>query len=643
MKQVIRKLAETPERLRYQTLRNAKRGNYETWLLQQEHAQKMREELEALDGEDHMSEGYFGEQPIRAIQIYFLRHEETKILYGDEDVLTEKGPSSPWFRPDWSPELLESCFYLGSIIAVHKELLSEVIPDWMEKMGEFVLYPEDDEATLNPEFWERRKKKAKAVVFRNEKPSEEYRKLIFLLCEKAGGWNRGCKAIAHLPGILHHCEKEENLLAFSNLDWGYHRQEEMAGEAPLLSVIIPSKDNPELLKSCLTSLREAAKGAWEDGTDLPLEVIVIDNGSSEENWQKIKEIPEIEYHWEPMPFNFAKMCNLGAAKATGKLLLFLNDDVRLLSESRLGELARLAERPGVGSVGIKLYYPDGKKIQHAGITNLPMGPVHKLQFLEDDEVYYFGMNRGKRNVLAVTAACVMIEKEKFREAGGFDETLQVAFNDVALGFRLWQLGLRNVCDCDAYAYHHESLTRGSDEGEQQLERLLTERERLREMFPDLERKDPYYSAYLGRQGLDTRVRPAYETAKNGCQNASIRKTEDLEAFREDPCLMMRVEDVYGGELYGYAVVLGDDNACYEFRLLLESEDGEKYDTTLYPQYRPDLEENMPDQRHVALCGFWVNLSKGSLAPGKYRLGCLADRKIGNQKLLSWTNRSLWVK
>ena len=97
MKQVIRKLAETPERLQYQTLRNAKRGSYDTWLLQQEHAQKMREELEALDGEDHMSEGYFGEQPIRAIQIYFLRHEETRILYGDEDVLTEKGPSSPWF------------------------------------------------------------------------------------------------------------------------------------------------------------------------------------------------------------------------------------------------------------------------------------------------------------------------------------------------------------------------------------------------------------------------------------------------------------------------------------------------------------------------------------------------------------------
>lgn len=122
-----------------------------------------------------------------------------------------------------------------------------------------------------------------------------------------------------------------------------------------------------------------------------------------------------------------------------------------------------ALQPYVGSVGLKLYYPDSVKIQHDGIVNLPVGPVHKLQFMEDDRSYYFGRNRFTQDCVAVTGACLLIRTEVFREAGGFREVLRVAYNDVELGFRLLEMGYYNVVWNDRFAYHHESLSRGSDE------------------------------------------------------------------------------------------------------------------------------------------------------------------------------------
>ncbi len=230
----------------------------------------------------------------------------------------------------------------------------------------------------------------------------------------------------------------------------------------------------------------------------------------------------------------------------------------------------------------------------------------------------------------------MLRREVFEEAGGFEESLPVAYNDVALGFRLYELGYRSVVTCNAYAYHHESLTRGSDEDEKKRERLFTEQARLYQLFPKFQNRDPYFSEYLSKQATDTRIRPAYETMRNVLQLVSPVPMEAWDGFRMDPCRSVAVEEDRNGELLGYAVVLGDDNACYERFLILEKDSGERYQVRLSAQYRPDLEEKMPDQLRVALCGFWICLTKGTLPPGRYRVGCLAKRKVGNLKLFYWS-------
>ena len=415
----------------------------------------------------------------------------------------------------------------------------------------------------------------------------------------------------------------------------------------------------------------------ETSADLRYEIIVVDNGSAQENRVRLEALlntlrqttrrskaaglARLLYHYEPMEFDFSKMCNLGARKASGELLLFLNDDVELVEPGCLGEMARLARRPFTGAVGLKLLYPDTKesrRIQHAGITNLPMGPVHKLQFCPDEEVYAFGRNRGRQNVLAVTAACLMVEKEKFLEAGGFVKELQVAFNDVDLCFGLYELGYENVCLCDSFAWHNESYSRGDDEAPEKLERLLGERRRLYERHPQLLGVDPYYSLYWNREGLDTRIRPLYETQGNYVQRVERPAAEDMGEqpadYRQDPCLMVRVESVMenvdesGVVVTGWSVVLGDNNACYEKELILrtgtacvpeeESAAEKYYRLPLQGQYRPDLIENMPDQVNVGLCGYSTELTHTALPAGRYHVGILAGNRVTGMKLINWSNR-----
>ena len=635
VKGMIKRVGEIPAVIGYETELQAMRGQYAEWLFWQEHARMVKEDAELDEGLTVAPESYFGNHPIHAIQTFFAFHPETCVLYGDEDCKgKDGGMEQPWFRPDWSPELLESCFYFGSLIAFRRSFLEEKLPGWRETLGAFEVRTDDEQDLQGIRLEER-----PAVVFINETPGEEYRETVRSLCERAGGWERGSKGISHLPGILYHCSSAERLQAFQDSATGSRREESVP--EGVLSVIILSKDHPELLAGCVGAVRKAASGSKLKG--ISLEIIVVDNGSSKENREKMEAIPDVRYFYEPMEFHFSKLCNLGARASTGEFLLFLNDDVELLEESRLEEMLTLAARPGVGSVGLKLYYPDSFMIQHAGITNLPTGPVHKLLFLDDREVYYFGRNRGNHNVLAVSAACVMLRREVFFEAGGFEESLPVAYNDVALGFRLRELGYRNVCTCDAHAFHHESLTRGSDADEKKRQRLFQEQERLYELFPEYRNKDPYFSDFLSKCATDTRIRPTYETMKNACQTIVPKPVTVLSGIRMDPCLSVQIEEDRNGEMLGYAVVLGDDNACYDRWILFEKESGERFRAKLHGQYRPDLAEKMPEQTRIVLCGFWIYLEKGILPAGKYRVGCLAKRKVGNLKLFYWSDHVLSVK
>lgn len=572
-----------------------------------------------------------------AVEQYFISHPQTVLVYGDEDVKAEGKRKSPWFKPDWSPDTLRAWFYLGHTAFVRKDwLLTQV--EQLEELQEELLTEE-------------RSKELSKVI---SSLSEEGRQLLVCrLCELAGGFEKKNNRIGHIPQILFHSKSIEELRRFLDAPIaGYEKQWERLESSKeevrtRVSVIIPSKDHPALLEQCISSVlatcgEELLLDTGFSTQEISLEFIIVDNGSTEENKQRIEAflsgLPvKNQYLYQPMEFDFARMCNLGERAATGKLLLFLNDDVECKEAGWLVPMVKTALRPYVGAVGLKLYYPGGKKLQHDGIVNLPMGPVHKLQFLIDDREYYFGRNTKDCNVLAVTGACLMVERERFREAGGMYEELKVAFNDVDLCFQLWKLGYKNVVINSSSAWHHESLSRGNDEAKEKLSRLRKERGILYERQKELSGWDPYYPQGLSGEFLDTGIRFSYLTGGNHLQEGEGALTPFTEetAFREDPCLMIRIERCDSGIVTGWCCVLGDDNACYDKYLLLKDKDGKIESLLLQGQYRPDLEENMPDQKNVALSGFEVHLSEAILS-GKL-LGAAAVNRITGLKLLSFSN------
>ena len=553
-------------------------------------------------------EGEFTPYAFSMINEYFSNNPECILVYGDEDVLSGKKLSVPWFKPDWSPELFETTFYLGSFVAIRKGV------DFDFGDGSF------------------------------EEKMEKISKLI----SKHRAFQKKSECIGHISEILYHTYLKHDKADYSLTD---KVREESSGHDEGISIVIPSKDNPTLIEKCLNAIATVFN-------KYSYEVIIVDNGSSPANKPQIEAIisagPKVKYIYSPMEFNFSKMCNMGAEMADYNNLLFLNDDVELLSISPVDKMVELSKRPNVGAVGIKLLYPDSTKIQHAGIINLPMGPVHKLQFCDDTKEYYDSYNRGIRNVLAVTAACVMIQKCKFDEVGGFYEGLKVAFNDVDLCFKLHEAGYRNVCVNEGYAYHHESLTRGNDESDEKLKRLLGEKDKLYERHPHLVGSDPYYSVHLNRNELDTLIRPGYLMGISNAQVISeknfYRDDNLFSDFRQDACVLVRVESVIDSTIQGYAVVLGDNNACYDKWLVLKRADrdlgenkAESYRIKLVGKYRPDLVENMPDQTNVGLCGFKIRLDKKDILPaGKFVLGVAVKNKVTGLGLVNMTNRDLEI-
>ncbi len=596
-------------------------------------AEALETELVSFCGKD----GEITSLAENAVKQYFISHPQAVLVYGDEDVKAEGKRKSPWFKPDWSPDTLRAWFYLGHTAFVRRDwLLTQV--GRLEKLQEELLTEE------------RSKELSKVISFLSE---EERQLLVCRLCELAGGFEKKSNRIGHIPQILFHSKSIEEQRRFLDAPIaGYEKQWERLESSKeevrtRVCVIIPSKDHPALLEQCISSVlatcgEEFLLDTGFSAQGISLEFIIVDNGSTEENKQRIEAflsgLPvKNQYLYQPMEFDFARMCNLGAKAATGKLLLFLNDDVECREAGWLVQMVKTALRPYVGAVGLKLYYPGGKKLQHDGIVNLPMGPVHKLQFLIDDREYYFGRNTKDCNVLAVTGACLMVARERFQEAGGMCEELKVAFNDVDLCFQLWKLGYKNVVINSSSAWHHESLSRGNDEAKEKLSRLRKERRILYERQEELSGWDPYYPQGLSGEFLDTGIRFSYLTGGNHLQEGEEALTSFTEetAFREDPCLMIRIERCDSGILTGWCCVLGDDNACYDKYLLLKDKDGKIERLLLQGQYRPDLEENMPDQKNVALSGFEVHLPEAILS-GKL-LGAAAVNRITGLKLLSFSN------
>lgn len=559
--------------------------------------------------------GAWTENAVERMEGFFARHPEVMLAYGDEDMEDGNGGyGSPWLKPCWSPDSYLCRDYLGYAVAVRRDLY--------EKLTE-----------------EERKDEGKC-----------HDALVAL----AGGFSKGCKAIAHVNGIFFHRKERWPMPGEGRpgrMDGKTAREvEQRCREEVLVSVIIPSKDNVSVLTQCLETLCRTVR-------QVPYEIIVVDNGSRRENQEAVEKeldklgsdpaykscLRKVEYLYEPMVFNFSRMCNMGAERARGNLFLFLNDDIEAVEEGWLERMVPKALLPWAGAVGHKLLYPDSERIQHAGVTNITLGAAHKLQFLENGKYYYDGRGVGIWDMLAVTGACLLLRKEVFLEAGGFCEKLQVAFNDVDLCFNIYELGYHNIEINSHHLLHHESLSRGTDETEEKRNRLMGEYYLLFNRHPHLKSYDPYYHIWLNGSVYDPAIKPAYE---EGVVVEDIRDyvpVDNLGKAREDDCLILRMDIVERQRMRGYIVVLGSDNACYKKQILFRNK---RHPEMLYrmeytEQYRSDLENNM-DQVNVALSGFQVEF-KRLLPPGDYWIGAYAKDIISGTELVSWGNCAMKIK
>ncbi|MCR4650543.1 MAG: glycosyltransferase [Lachnospiraceae bacterium] len=552
------------------------------------------------------------EHALSVIEAAFANDPAVCVVYGDEDEFNsnETVRMNPVFRPDWSPDTLLNYLYMGSVVAIRGSVI---------------------------------------------KPGKD---IYDLIVRTAIGMNM--TQVSHIDYCLYHTHFSKPLF-----DDRRYRPEYEGDEA--VSIIIPSKDNPDILKNLLASIIKRTIG-------VRYEIVLIDNGSSEDNKKTIEQIVGsyrsgagfmgIRYIYSPREFNFSAICNEGAHHSTGDYLLFLNDDMEIRDTKWLRKMLAYGALPHVGAVGAKLLYPDSKMIQHCGITNLRLGPVHKLQFKEDDHVYYDHVNDMDRDVIAVTGACLLVKRSDFDLVGGFDEELKVAFNDVDLCFKLFDEGRFNVVVNNTHLWHYESFSRGDDESKEKIERLQSERNLLYKKHPHLYDKDPFYHDYFTADILDSNYTYEYEYKDDTNVSNAYRpvpkplgKTPELKW--DNDCLIISLEqcgtygyfcgpeaderedrdDIYIG---GYTFVAGSDNSCLKFSLMLEGESGE-YSMPCNKIYRPDLEINLDPEEKAALNGFRIYPQVDDMPKGKYRVGMMAEGLVSGMVLKRYTNRYIEVK
>jgi GT2 family glycosyltransferase len=208
-----------------------------------------------------------------------------------------------------------------------------------------------------------------------------------------------------------------------------------------------------------------------------------------------------------VPFNFPRINNYAVGHTTGAYLLFLNNDTEVVTPDWIEAMVEQAQRPPIGCVGAKLLYPDDT-VQHAGVV-VGLGGVagHSHKHYPASAPGYFYTLQTTNNYSAVTAACMMMRRDVFDRAGGFDESLAIAFNDVDLCLRVRGAGYRNVYLPHVVLYHHESKSRGYEDTAEKLARFAEEQKTMLARWRTADACDPYYNPNLTRRTEDYAIRP----------------------------------------------------------------------------------------------------------------------------------------
>ena len=278
---------------------------------------------------------------------------------------------------------------------------------------------------------------------------------------------------------------------------------------PKISIVIANKDHVEDLERCISSILDRT-------SYMNYEIIIVENNSETkeifEYYDSLKKYANIKVVKFEGEFNYSAVNNLGVKHADGEYILLLNNDTQVISVNWIEELLMFAQRKDVGAVGAKLYYGD-KTVQHAGVVlqmgaHRTAGHVHCRQ--GRDSIVYMGKLCYAQNVSAVTAACLLVSKEKYDEVGGLDENFRVALNDVDFCLKLREKGYLNIFTPYSELYHYESISRGSDLEGPNMERLDKEAEDFKAKWKGiLDKGDPYYNPNFSLDANDYSLKMSY--------------------------------------------------------------------------------------------------------------------------------------
>ena len=421
-------------------------------------------------------------------------HPQADALYTDEDKVTTELDEhfQPHLKPDFNLDLLRSNNYICHFFVVRKSIVE------------------------------------KAGGFRKEFDGAQDYDFIFRCTENAG-------EVLHVPEILYHWRTHKastadnpasKMYAFEagkraieahlertgtkgevshTQDLGFYRVKYSVQGQPLVSVIIPNKDEKETLQTCLEMLEKNT--GYQN-----FEIIIVENNSTtDEIFRYYKELSgnrKIHLLRWGKEFNYSAINNFAVAHAKGEYLLFLNNDVKSINSDWLEEMLGVCQRPEVGGVGAKLIYPDNT-IQHAGCV-IGMGGIagHMFVDMPADHTGYLHKASLLQDMSAVTAACLLMKKEVFEQAGGFTEELAVAFNDVDLCLKVRKNGYLIVYDPYVKLYHMESKTRGAEDSKEKVRRFQTEIEYMRCHWIDiLKNGDPCYNKNLSLTKWNYSLKP----------------------------------------------------------------------------------------------------------------------------------------
>ena len=411
-------------------------------------------------------------------------HADAGVIYSDEDKIGLDGKRcDPYFKPDWSPELLLSQNYISHLGVYRRSLV--------ESVGGF------------------------RVGFEGAQDHD-----LVLRCTM----HLEPKQVVHIPRVLYHWRVLPGSTALRGDEKGYANDAGLRAVAdylatsglggsveplpngyyhvapslpillPLVSLVIPTRNAHELVRMCVQSI--LSKTTYPN-----YEILLVDNGSDEPAslayFRELSTHPRVRVIRDDREFNYSALNNAAISQASGEIVGLVNNDIEVISPGWLEEMVGLALRPGVGAVGARLWYPD-ETLQHAGVI-VGVGGVagHAHMRRSRGDGGYFGRAEVTQNYQVVTAACLLVRKSTLLGVGGLNEVqLKVAFNDVDFCMRLVEAGWRNVWTPFAEMYHHESATRGYEDTPAKRARFESEARYMIERWGHSLQSDPSYNPNL---------------------------------------------------------------------------------------------------------------------------------------------------